>query len=886
MKIRIKDLLKSKIFLRQIVSYLLIICITFASFAIVLLTITRIAIEKQQLSMVENYRREVAETMHRWLRGRIHSIKSQALYLEQMEESLGKDVIKDIINRQMTWDKNFYDIMIIDSQGNIINSRDGKLDHINLADRQYFKNGMMGVSTVTGFFKDRKGGNPIMAISRPISIQGKPEYILAGYITLERFKEMAETLSLGDFGHAYLVDAEGTFITDSAFILEFIEGGGIVNKDKYRLNTDAVNHVIKKEQGTGKYKDFMGDKVFGSYEWLEDIQAGIIVEFKDAMVMKPIRNLLGTLGAIGAIIIAFGMLFAILFTRRIIGPIESLIYASKNIASQNYQAPLDISTNSELDILVEQFNQMQMAISAREGLLEKKNQELKSQRAEAIEANKLKSQFLANMSHELRTPLNSIIGFTTRVIKKTGDTLPPVQLENLTIVKEEAQHLLELINNLLDYSKVEAGKMEVYPESFNLIKVAGEVRTMAMNLTDGKSIDYVESFYNTETIPIFNDRLKIKQILINLLSNAFKYSEKGTIKFSIDQQGDVYRLIVEDQGIGIDPEDIDNIFDEFRQIDGSYTRKVGGTGLGLSITKRFIEMLGGRIEVTSTVDVGSRFTVYLPMRYEVLSEHYDQVLDVDAILCPSKKRVVCIDDDHNVQKLYRQYLDEEGYNVIALDGKENVIENILRMMPDIILLDIMLPNKDGWELLGELKNHPQTKNIPVIMASVLNERNLAYKLRADEYLVKPVTQEELSQTIANTIATTMTNKNGIYVLVADDDENYLNLMGQFLREEGIHYGLARNGKEALECIESRKPDILILDIMMPEKDGFDVIESVKQRNEWESMAIVVVTAKNLNNTEKDILRHRANHVIEKSGVHIESIMEILLHQIKEKTKDA
>ncbi|MCX7921902.1 MAG: PAS domain S-box protein [Clostridia bacterium] len=248
--------------------------------------------------------------------------------------------------------------------------------------------------------------------------------------------------------------------------------------------------------------------------------------------------------------------------------------------------------------------------------LKRMYEELKIQRAQAIEATKHKSRFLANMSHELRTPLNSIIGFTNRVLKKSNGVLPQVQYENLIIVKQEAQHLLELINNLLDYSKVEAGKMEIYPERFNLVSVINEIHSISAALIEEKPLTYRQNVIDSADMPIYGDKIKIKQILINLLSNASKYSDKGTITLTVNRKDDYYRIEVQDEGIGIADGDIKDIFDEFRQIDGSHTRKVGGTGLGLSITKKFVEMSGGRIEVVSTLGEGSCFTVYLPVSYK------------------------------------------------------------------------------------------------------------------------------------------------------------------------------------------------------------------------------------------------------------------------------
>lgn len=248
-----------------------------------------------------------------------------------------------------------------------------------------------------------------------------------------------------------------------------------------------------------------------------------------------------------------------------------------------------------------------------EKTLHEQNEELKVQRMEAIEASSKKSQFLANMSHELRTPLNSIIGFTNRVMKKCEDILPPVQYENLGIVKEEGKHLLELINSLLDYSKIEAGKMEIYETEFDLAELLSEISAMTLALLETKNLHYKQSLFTTETMPIVSDRMKLKQVLINLISNAIKYSEQGIIELVVDRQENFYSIQVIDEGIGISEESIETIFDEFWQVDGSYSRKVGGTGLGLSITKKFVEMLRGDIKVSSQLGVGSCFQVNIPI---------------------------------------------------------------------------------------------------------------------------------------------------------------------------------------------------------------------------------------------------------------------------------
>ena len=647
---------------------------------------------------------------------------------------------------------------------------------------------------------------------------------------------------------------------------KIIEGRKLVLEGK--LNMEDVIALVQTDKG----KNEMDTARSILAEIIDEEQQILNVRYKNLRVAEQRTGFVIIVGGLLTVIIS--SIIALFTSLSVSKPVKMLIKASENITEQNYQELIDLKTDKELDTLIRHFKDMQTAIQCRENELNNKNHELKLQMVEVNEANKLKSQFLANMSHELRTPLNSIIGFTNRVIKKSGDCLPLMQQENLNIVLGEAHHLLELINSLLDYSKIEAGKMELHIERFDLSKVMEEVYTMTKTLSEGKKIKYKQEFYTLDNIPIVSDRIKVKQVLINLLSNAFKYSERGTITFSVHKEDNFYCIKVQDEGVGISTEDINYIFDEFRQVDGSYTRKVGGTGLGLSITKKFVEMLGGKIKVNSEYGIGSCFTVYLPIDIEV--KQID-VLIGDEISNKHERKVVCIDDDNNVQRLYKQYLNEYNIEAIAMNGTEDIIKEILHIVPDAIVLDIMLSDKDGWEILSELKNNEETKKIPVIMASVLSEKNLAYRMKADEYLIKPVTQEELF----NTITRTTTKKSGLDILIADDDENFLKLMGQFLKEESIPYRCAKNGEDAINQMLNKKPDILILDIMMHKKDGFTVLEDIRKRENIKDTPVIVVTSKDLTNREKDALRKSTSAVIQKSAVMMDIVMENLIKRIKE-----
>ena len=412
-------------------------------------------------------------------------------------------------------------------------------------------------------------------------------------------------------------------------------------------------------------------------------------------------------------------------------------------------------------------DEIQEIICATRDISERKRIEnkLREQREQAIEANRLKSQFLANMSHELRTPLNSIIGFTTRVIKKSESTLDQMQLDNLEIVKEEGKHLLVLINDLLDYSKIESGKMDVSFESFDLESVINEAYNMTKGIMEEKNLQFKIIYDEADQYTINSDRIKFKQILVNLLSNAFKYSETGLIKLEICQEGHFYKINVMDQGIGIEEEHLSHIFNEFHQVDGSYTRKVGGTGLGLAITKKFIEMLGGKIEVTSTIGEGSCFTLYLPKDYEQ-KDQMKSFIDTSNTIDHTKYKVAFIEDDLSTRRLYHQYLEEAGFLPVVVDEERDIIEEIIKIQPVAIILDIILRKKDGWQILNALKENMMTKNIPVIMASALNEKKIAFQLQVDDYLVKPIMQEDLISAIDKVLS----HRQDIEVLFVDDDE--------------------------------------------------------------------------------------------------------------------
>ena len=475
------------------------------------------------------------------------------------------------------------------------------------------------------------------------------------------------------------------------------------------------------------------------------------------------------------------------------------------------------------------------------------------------EVDRLKSQFLANMSHELRTPLNSIIGFSRVILKGIDGPLTDLQRTDLQAVYDGGQHLLGLINDILDISKIEAGKMELTFENVDLRDIVKGVMSTAIALVKDKPVELQQEL-PPDLPTIRGDARRIRQVLLNLVSNASKFTEEGYIRVEIDPHPTEIIISVADSGVGIPPDKMDMIFEPFTQADASTTRRVGGTGLGLSISKRFAEIHGGRIWVESELDVGSTFYVAFPIQTPDQQLEAAEIASSDSGAQDTKKTILCVDDNDGVITLYRRYLSKKGYQVVGLTSSADVIEKAVELEPFAITLDVMMPGKDGWQIIQELKANSNTRRIPVIMCTIVCEKEYGLSLGASDYLIKPILEEELVAALQRLDL----SENDHLVLVVDDQAHNRNLLRRMIESQrGYTVAEANGGQEAITLIRQLQPDVIILDLMMPDVDGFAVLESVKSDKKTRSIPIIVVTAKDLTQQERDVLNHGVEALLQK-----------------------
>jgi signal transduction histidine kinase/DNA-binding response OmpR family regulator len=507
--------------------------------------------------------------------------------------------------------------------------------------------------------------------------------------------------------------------------------------------------------------------------------------------------------------------------------------------------------------------------------------ELQAARTRAEDADKAKSAFLANMSHELRTPMNAIIGYSEMLMEEAEDLGQEDFVPDLRKINQAGKHLLALINDILDLSKIEAGKMELYLETTTLDALLEDVVTTVDALIK-KNDNTLTTNFEDDLGEIHVDVTKVRQVLFNMISNAAKFTKSGTITMRASREAgeaqDWITLSVSDTGIGIAADKIDGLFQEFTQADSSTTREFGGTGLGLAITKRFCEMMGGAISIESTLGEGTTFTVHMPADTAMTTppsdaptaagdETGDQTGDQTGTCGEAAEgqatgpTILVIDDDETARDLLDRALAHDGYTIVTASDGATGLELARTISPSAITLDVMMPHMDGWEVLSALKADPATRDSPVIMVTIVDSRAMGYTLGAAEYLLKPIQRDTLLEVVQRLVGSSPPGS----ALLVEDDPASRELMKRLMEKDGWEIAEAENGEVGLARVAESTPDLILLDLMMPVMDGFEFLDQLRRNDAWRDIPVVVLTAKQLTQEERKRLNSGAERILGKGA---------------------
>lgn len=758
---------------------------------------------------------------------------------------------------------------------------------------------------VTEPYFDGEGSNITMVtVSAPI-IDREDRFLGVGGIdiSLEAIRDIVRLVDIqlaqqegiqDDF--PYLVSAQGTVIVhpDEALMIGSDRDGASV----YDLPGGA--EIMARPSGFTEYGEGAGRRIV---YWASVPATGwrVVLDVPYYLVMAPLRQLAWRSAGVGLLGLVALAVVVMVISRRVAGPLNELSKAAASLEAGQHQAGSLASLlrrRDEIGDLGRAFVRMADEIRQREESLASWNvnlektvaertaelkravEDAEEAQAQAQEANKTKSDFLANMSHELRTPMNAIIGYSEMLLEESEDTGEKWMQADLGKILSAAKHLLQLINDILDLSKIEAGKMSLFLEPVDIARMAAEVAPMIGPLA-AKNNNAFEMRCPPGIGTMRTDLTKLRQTLFNLLSNACKFTENGRVTLDIRRGDDGMILFgVSDTGIGMEPHQIEKLFSEFVQADASTTRKYGGTGLGLAISRKFCRMLGGDITVTSTPGQGSVFTAALPA--ESKDPPASPAPAADAAAPPpaadsggARGTLLLIDDDPDSRDLLRRMLKKEGYAVLeAADGAEG-IALARKRLPDLITLDVMMPRMDGWAVLSALKADPRTEDIPVVMITMVENRPMGFSLGAADYIAKPPDKARVLQAVARCTAHGSDD-----ILIVEDDPMAADIVRRTLESAGRGFRHARNGAEALALARTARPALIVLDLMMPEMDGFDFLDALRAEGpEFAAIPVVVLTAKDLDRDEAGYLSECGVLALRKGAGQRENLLEAIRRRL-------
>jgi signal transduction histidine kinase/CheY-like chemotaxis protein len=533
------------------------------------------------------------------------------------------------------------------------------------------------------------------------------------------------------------------------------------------------------------------------------------------------------------------------------------------------------SEEASVELMLIAFSRMSDEVNA---LIDARTSEMETARDEARDASDQKTKFFANMSHELRTPLNAILGYGEMLYEDCEDLGYEDLLPDLKKITSAGSHLLSLINNILDLSKIEAGKMELFITNFEIEDMVDTIKDVSSPLAAKNENEFVINF-DGAVGAMSQDETKLRQCLTNFLSNAFKFTKNG--KVTLDVRSEIKNDIefinfsVIDTGAGMSPEGVAKVFEEYTQAERSTSANYGGTGLGLPISKKFAELMGGDVTVTSKEGEGSVFSIIVPRE---CTEYEDEVEKGLINLDSDQNIVVLVDDDTAMHGLIKRTISKLNLTLIGATNGEKGMDLIREVKPKLILLDVLMPGRDGWSILKECKTDEELKDIPVIMISQLDQSNMAESLGANEYMTKPIDRELFLNTVKRILGASSKDKK---VLVIDDDKDVRDLMSRLLNDIGVRPIDARDGKEGLERTKDN-PSLIVLDLEMPRMDGFEFLENyIKTTPEEKRAPVLVYSGKDLSDVQSELLKDKVVGLVKKDDASMENLSNTISGLIKE-----